>query len=74
MFILASTDLPGLDKSPRKSGFLLNAEKRNKSRKKVPPHYSDTLRQLVWGEELVYKDGLVLDEELVLNLVHDNAS
>jgi hypothetical protein len=64
MLILASTDLPGLDKSPRESNFLLKAEARYRNRQRSLPHYSSTLAQLVWGEELVYKDQAVVGEKL----------
>lgn len=68
--IVASTDIFGLDKSPREWGNPTEAEIRRSSLRNRPlPHYSDSKRGVsVWGTAKAYKDDLVANERIQLNV------
>jgi hypothetical protein len=63
-FIVASTDIEGLDKSPRGWGNPTEGEIRRESLRREPlPHYSNSKKGVsIWGSANVYKDNLVANE------------
>eukprot|EP00540_Astrosyne_radiata_P022867 CAMPEP_0116848948 /NCGR_PEP_ID=MMETSP0418-20121206/15299_1 /TAXON_ID=1158023 /ORGANISM="Astrosyne radiata, Strain 13vi08-1A" /LENGTH=106 /DNA_ID=CAMNT_0004480613 /DNA_START=139 /DNA_END=459 /DNA_ORIENTATION=+ len=67
-FVLASTDMPGVLKQPRKVRNPTRSEKRREPQRKAPlPHYSIAAKdEFVWGMHKVYRDDLVNNEVLKL--------
>ena len=68
--IIASTDLPGVDKEPRDDPYLTRKDERmQKVRRPQLPHYSSTgAGREVWGTHGVYVDDMVNHEEIQLVL------
>jgi len=69
-FIVASTNINGLDKSPREWGNPIAGEIRRQSLRHSPlPHYSNSKRGVsLWGTANVYKDDLVANERIRLHV------
>lgn len=74
-FVVASTELPGLVKKARSPMNPTEGEKRRQVlRKKPKPHYSASARgTFVWGSRNIYKDDLVTNERLQLNVHYDDS-
>jgi hypothetical protein len=69
-YIVASTDIRGLDKSPRTGSHPTVGEIRRQSLRHGPlPHYSNSKRGVsIWGAANVYHDDLVSNERIRFNV------
>jgi hypothetical protein len=72
-FIVASTELPGLEKKARKPANPTEGEKRRQVLRKKPlPHYSSSGKGTpVWGSRNIYKDDLVTNERLQFHVRYE---
>jgi hypothetical protein len=75
-FIVASTDIKHLDKSPRQWGNPIQGELRRQAIQQIPlPHYSNSKRGVsIWGSANVYKDDLIGNDQIRLNVHYIDTS